>query len=158
MGSLTAWYGADPVWRLPFEREAKRYYGPAISRELHPATLLYRHAGLDVPGRTALVPVTVRFDAKPCYETYGLRPEDYPRVFADVGLLSPHRMPDRSLCLYYPGDPVERRWIASDGLLALLNLVSDHLFYETYWRHTGGHRRGRWLGAQAPHGYRGRAA
>lgn len=159
MGNLTYWwYGADPVWRLPFQRDARRRDGKAITVELRHDSLLYMHSGLDVPGRSKAVPVTVRFDAKPRYDTYGLRAEDYPRVFADAGLESPHRMPDRSLCLFYPGDPVERRWIAGDGLLSLLDLAADHLFYETYWRHTGGPKRGVWLGDEAPHGFRGSAA
>ena len=158
MGHLTYWYGADPAWRLPFEREAKRYYGRSITVELHPETLLYRHRGLDIRGRREPVPVTIRFDAKPCYPTYGLRPQDYPHVFADAELPSPHRMPDHSLCLFYPGDPVERRWISADGLLSLLHLSGDHIFKETYWRRTGGRHRGIWLGEQAPHGYKGKAS
>lgn len=159
MGTVARWwYGADPVWALPFERDAKRKYGTLIRRDLFERTLLYRHAGLEIPGRSEPVPVAVRFEKTPCYETFGLRPEDYPRVFADHGFPSPHRMPDGSLCLYYPLDPVERRWIAADGLLALLNIAADHIFYETYWRRTGGKGRGRWLGDEAPHGIRRRVA
>lgn len=99
------------------------------------------------------MPVAISFYAQPFYDTYGLAPEDYPRVFADPGLASPHRMPDDSLCLFFPGDPLERRWTAKNGLLALINLAGDHLFFETYWRHTGGHRNGTWLSPEAPHGY-----
>ncbi|AMM34783.1 hypothetical protein SA2016_4131 (plasmid) [Sinomonas atrocyanea] len=150
------WYGADPVWRLPFQRNARRHYGHTVTAHLHPGYLIYRHEGLDIPGREEPVPVEIRFEASPLYDTYGLEPQDYPRVFADSGLASPHRMPDGSLCLFYPGDPPERRWTAEAGLLALLDLAGDHLFFETYWRHSGGHRGGRWLAPEAPHGYRGR--
>lgn len=156
MGSLsTRWYGADPAWTLPFQRDARRHYGSAVTVALRHNYLLYRHEGLDVPGRDEPVPVEVRLEARPLYDTYGLSPQDYPRVFADHGLASPHRMPDDSLCLFYPGDPPERRWTADDGLLALLNLAGDHLFFETYWRHTGGHQGGKWLAPEAPHGYQG---
>ena len=155
MGNLTDWYGARSSWTLPFRRDAKRYYGDVVRSELHAGYLLYRHEGLDIPGRPEPVPVTVRFDAQPRYETYGLRAEDYPRVYADPGLPSPHRMPDDSLCLFYPGDPPGRRWTADNGLLKLLSLTADHIFFETYWRDTGGHDRGIWLGLEAPHGYQG---
>lgn len=156
MGSVsTRWYGADPAWTLPFQRDARRHYGPAVTVALRPNYLLYRHKGLDIPGRDEPVAVEVRFEARPLYDTYGLSPQDYPRVFADPGFASPHRMPDDSLCLFYPGDPPERRWTADDGLLALLNLAGDHLFFETYWRHTGGHQGGKWLAPEAPHGYQG---
>jgi hypothetical protein len=60
---------------------------------------------------------------------------------------------DDALCLYYPRSPAEQRWTADDGLVALLNLVRDHLFFEQHWRSTGGHRRGVWLGGEAPHGF-----
>jgi hypothetical protein len=97
--------------------------------------------------------VTIVFFASPAYDTYGLAAEDYPRVWADTDDTSPHRMPDGSLCLYYPGDPADRRWQAGLGLLTLLNLIRDHLFFEHYWRSTGGHDRGVWLGPEADHGF-----
>lgn len=152
---IPRWYGADPVWTLPFQRDARRHYGDEIKVDLRRDQLIYRHRGLDVPGRDRAVPVTILFEARPLYDTYGLAAQDYPRVFADAGLESPHRMPDDSLCLFYPGDPPDRRWTAEDGLLALLNLTGDHLFFETYWRHTGGRRGGKWLAPEAPHGYQG---
>ena len=156
MGSVKPrWYGADPSWRLPFQRDGRRHYGNEITVDLRLDHLLYRHQGLEVSGRERPVPVTILFEAQPFYNTYGLSPQDYPRVFADLGLDSPHRMPDDSLCLFYPGDPPDQRWTADDGLLALFNLTADHLFFETYWRHTGGRRCGTWLAPEAPHGYQG---
>jgi hypothetical protein len=70
----------------------------------------------------------------------------YPVVRAD-GPDSPHRF-DRNgwLCLWYPDDPSERRWVFEDGLLALLNLIQAHLFREAWWRETA-----EWLGPEAPH-------
>jgi hypothetical protein len=147
------WYGSSPAWRLPMERDAKRLYGRELTMNQTPTSLTYRHTGLRVSGRADPVPVTIQFHARPQYSLYGLAPEDYPHVFADPGARSKHRMPDDdSLCLYYVGDPVDRRWTSDKGLLSLLDLTADHLFHEDYWRSTGGTNKGIWLGAEAPHG------
>lgn len=109
---------------------------------------------IDVRGRLQEVPTTITFYAEPGYDTYGLAPEEYPRVIADPAGRSPHRMPgDNALCLYYPHSPPEQRWRPEHGLLALIDLTRDHLYFEDYWRDTGGDRRGTWLGEQAPHGF-----
>jgi hypothetical protein len=115
--------------------------------------LVYRHAGLEVRGRVERIPVRVVFHERPPYPCYGLPWHDYPRVFADPRQLSKHRMPDDSLCLYYPWDPPERRWTADNGLVQLFEIVANHLFYEQWWRHTGGHNGGEWLGDEAEHGF-----
>ncbi|SDO57040.1 hypothetical protein SAMN04515671_1367 [Nakamurella panacisegetis] len=109
---------------------------------------------LDIRGPNDLTEVAINFYAAPAYETFGLSPQDYPRVWAETGMLSPHRMPDDSLCLYYPGDPPERRWTPDKGLLDLLYIVGDHLAFEALWRAGGGH----WLGDEAPHGLNQKAA
>ena len=70
-----------------------------------------------------------------------------PSVFIDGPQYSPHRYPDDSLCMWYPGDPVKHRWVFDDGLLALLGLVMAHSFKEAWWRETG-----EWLGEEVPHG------
>jgi hypothetical protein len=62
--------------------------------------------------------VTIDFYATPPYACWGLPPEEYPRVFADPGASSPHRMPDDdALCLWFPatrrnagGDPPTGCW------------------------------------------------
>lgn len=69
-----------------------------------------------------------------------------PEVFVDGPDESPHRYSDGSLCMWYPDDAPERRWVFADGLLALLNLIQAHLFREAWWRETG-----EWLGPEAPH-------
>lgn len=69
-----------------------------------------------------------------------------PTVFADGPNESPHRYSDGSLCMWYPHDPPEQKWVFADGLLALLNLIQAHLFREAWWRETG-----EWLGPEAPH-------
>lgn len=167
MGSLTlprtgSWYGATLAWQLLIERGLRAEHHGDVTRRLGvdltvPETLgwlEYRHAGLFVPGRDEAVPVTVRFYEWPLYSTFGLRPQDYPRIFADPGAESPHRMPDDdALCLYSPWHAPERRWTSQDSLLMLLNLVRDHLFFEQWWRRTRSETcAGVWLGAEEPHG------
>jgi len=70
-----------------------------------------------------------------------------PRVFVDGPTDSPHRYSDGSLCMWYPDDPPEQRWVFSDGLLVLLNYIQAHLFREAWWREND-----EWLGPEAPHG------
>jgi len=148
------WFGSMPSWRLPLERDAFRLYGPLIEIVQTENSLVYRHSGIRVSGRPSVVPVRVEFYADPNYNTFGLDPSDYPRVFADPGAASKHRMQDDSLCLYFVNDPPERRWTSDKGLLGLLDLTADHLFLEDYWRSTGGVHKGQWLGPEAPHGMR----
>jgi hypothetical protein len=70
-----------------------------------------------------------------------------PKVFVDGPKESPHRYPDGSLCMWYPEDPPEQKWVLDDGLLALLNYIQAHLFREAWWRENGPP----WLGPEAPH-------
>jgi hypothetical protein len=145
------WYGATGAWWAPFERDARRQYGDDLRVDLALDKVTYR-VDLEVRGLIEPVPVRIVFFADPPYDTYSLAPEDYPRVWADADDTSPHRMPDRSLCLYYPQDPIDRRWHSGLGLNSLLNLICDHVFFEHYWRSTGGHHHGVWLGPEAGHG------
>lgn len=69
-----------------------------------------------------------------------------PRVRADGPSESPHRYPDGSLCIWYPHDSIDSRWVLEDGLAHLLGLTALHLFREAWWRDTG-----EWLGPEAPH-------
>lgn len=148
----TLWYGARLAWWAPFERDAKRQHSAHIAAAYGPGRLTYR-TQVEVPGRLDPVGVVVVFFADPPYQRYRLRSQDCPRVWADPRGESPHRMPDDSLCLYSPFDPPERRWTSDDGLLALLNLTRDHLFFEQHWRATD-----IWLGPEAPHGLPKRGA
>lgn len=147
------WYGTDSSWRVPLEREARRRHGPALSVIQRGRRLSYRLNGLTVAGRDEAVPVTVEFHADERLDDYGLPPADYPRVYADPGRLSKHRLLDDSLCLYNPADPPERRWRAELGLQVLLELTADHLFAEQFWRETGGLNGGEWVIDEAPHGF-----
>lgn len=69
-----------------------------------------------------------------------------PRVYVDGPADSPHRYDDGSLCMWYPRDPLERRWVFDDGLLALLGQIAAHLVKEHLWRETR-----RWPGDEVPH-------
>lgn len=68
-------------------------------------------------------------------------------VTADGPRSSPHRYDERRLCMWYPGDPIEHRWVLRDGLLCLLGMTTAHLFREAWWRETG-----EWLGPAVTHG------
>lgn len=70
-----------------------------------------------------------------------------PKVHSDGPTDSPHRYDDdKSLCMWHPGDPDDRRWVFSDGLLDLLDITVAHLFKEQWWRETG-----EWIGDEVTH-------
>ncbi|MFJ4175385.1 hypothetical protein [Microbacterium sp. NPDC089696] len=141
------WWGSEAGWIYPLERDARRQYGAQLRRIERPNMLIYI-VDVSVTARSERVRVRVEFHRNPPYPTYKLAPSDYPRVFADVGAESPHRLLDDSLCLYHPSDPVERRWTPDKGLAELLHLAARHLFAEDYWR-SSNHR---WPFDEAPHG------
>ena len=132
-----SWYGLT-VERLRFERGVKSQFpnlrGGRVKRGYE-----YR----------ATVPV-------PCYEPRKVRVRfsgmsNVPSVFADGPQESPHRYSDDRLCMWYPDDPIERRGVFEDGLVALIGLVMAHLFRESWWRETG-----EWPGEEVPHGPQGK--
>lgn len=59
---------------------------------------------------------------------------------------SPHRYKDGYLCIWYPEDPKDRRWVDTDGLVHLIDLVRLHLMREACWRETG-----EWPGPEITH-------
>lgn len=69
-----------------------------------------------------------------------------PRVFVDGPEDSPHRYEDGSLCMWFPEDGLDRRWVFEDGLHALVGQVQTHLIKEYLWR-----KLGEWPGEEAPH-------
>ena len=81
--------------------------------------------------------VTIRFEGH----------SDKPAVFSDGPGDSPHRYADKSLCMWYPSDPVDRKWVFGDGLYMLISIITTHLFREAWWRETG-----EWVGEEVPHG------
>lgn len=77
-----------------------------------------------------------------------------PKIYVDGPTESPHRYSERRLCIWYPDDPPEQRWVFDDGLLILINLIQLHLFREAWWRETGGRNGGKRLGPEVTHGAR----
>lgn len=172
-GGTNAWYATDLDFQRALEAELgahAEHRGQVSCYLANPGAgrtgqrvLVYEHSGLDVPSRRGSIPVRVEFHEDPDYNTYGLLPADYPRVLADPGAPSKHRLPGDALCLWFPGDPEERRWQYTSGLVTLFNNVRNHLFFEEHWRATGGsgddgHPEGIWLGDEAPHGFPSREA
>ena len=130
------WYGRF-VDRLRFEGDTRRHV-----------------IGLRVPRRPRHGGVSYHWNiAPPGCERRQVRIEfrcssaGVPRVYADGPTESPHRYEDGSLCMWYPRDPLERRWSFGDGLHALLGQIAVHLVKEDIWRRTG-----EWPGAEVPHG------
>jgi hypothetical protein len=79
--------------------------------------------------------------------TFSRRSPMTPRVLVDGPTDSPHRYPDDTLCMWYPEDPPERRWILDDGAAALIANVTAHLVREEWYRNTG-----EWIGEEVGHG------
>ncbi len=131
------WYGKDSQ-RLRFEQDAtKRFPG------LRSCTTTRGES----PGRHYSATLAVPNYEKRRVEILFRR--DNPRVAkvrADGPTGSPHRFSDGTLCMWYPGDPPENRWVFEDGLVPLLGLTAVHLLREAWWRDTG-----EWLGPEAPH-------
>lgn len=75
-------------------------------------------------------------------------------IFVDGPELSPHRYKPaknssdsrNSLCIWDPDDAIDRRWVWTDGLTALVTHARIHLYKEAHWR-----RYGVWLGEQVVH-------
>jgi hypothetical protein len=130
---------AEPGLRL-FERGTLSWPGLRIERG---ARRIYR-LPIPVPYYDETRQVEIRF-------------EDWsriPKILVDGPTDSPHRYSERQLCIWYPDDPPEEKWVFEDGLLMLINLIQLHLFREAWWREHGGRDDGEWLGPQVPHGPR----
>ena len=91
------------------------------------------------------VPVPHYAARKICIRFRGM--SDVPAVFADGPQESSHRYANGSLCMWFPEDPIDRRWVFADGLLNLIGLAMAHLFREAWWRETG-----EWAGEEVGHG------
>lgn len=130
------WYGTDRD-RLLFERGAKHAFPSLRSKTCRKVGRCYT-LEVEVPS-FGTERIEIRF-AKTAPETPAVRVLDAPAN-------SPHRYDDGTLCMWYPLDDEESRWVFEDGLLSLIGLTIAHLFREAYWRETN-----EWLGPEAPHG------
>jgi hypothetical protein len=156
---MPSWYGVQPVWWAPLERDARLRFGSTLRHAYRRGSLTYELTGLDVIGEPDPIDVSIRFYENPLYPTFGQKPQDFPRVHANPGASSKHRYSgDDALCLWHPLDTEERRWTSSKGLLDLIEIVRTHLFLEHYWRLTGGEHGGQWLIEDAPHDMPGSGA
>ena len=133
MRSKGPWY-ADYVARLNFERGVKCQFPNLLAANVR-------------RGYEYRVTVPVRhYEARRIRILFRGR-SHVPCVFANGPQESPHRYSDGSLCMWYPNDPMERRWVFDDGLLSLIGLAMVHLFREAWWRETG-----KWAGEEVAHG------
>jgi hypothetical protein len=133
---MSAWFDDIPTVII-FERAARREFAALKHRELRiPRRLIYE-LPVVIPGYDRERQVRIEFPAAPTA---------WPRITVDGPSDSPHRYGDGALCMFYPGDPVDRRWTLSDGLAALIDTIAVHLFQEEDARHGHG-----WSGEEAPH-------
>jgi hypothetical protein len=70
-----------------------------------------------------------------------------PVVRVDGPSESPHRYDDGSLCMWYPLDPRELRWVSRDRAASLIAHIAAHLVKEEWYRKTGD-----WVGEEIWHG------
>lgn len=83
---------------------------------------------VDVTGTLDTVGVEVKF---------GPRGSDRPAIRVDGPECLRHRWDDGTICVWDPGDPVERRWVLGDGFEALRNHIQLHAFCEEECRQGG---------------------
>jgi len=133
---MNVWFDDIPTVII-FEREARREHAGLQRHSAGRSGHLTYELRVDVPGYDEQRQVRIEFPATP---------ETRPRILVDGSEDSPHRYSDGSLCLFYPGDPPEQRWMLADGLAALIDTIRVHLFQEEDARRGHG-----WSGEQAPH-------
>lgn len=127
------WYGADPCFWFPLEKDARAHLPETFRFSYEPDVLRYFVESLSVPGDQDKHDITIEFWRDPPYSTFGLLPQDYPRVFTSVERPRKHAFSDLSLCIWHPLDPEEKRWISHKGLLILVEMVRVHLLLEINW-------------------------
>lgn len=131
------WYGNDK-WRAVFERGAKQQF-PILRGTT-------RKSGSKA-GRTYKVLLDVpHYERREVEIFFSKQTPPLAKITADGPTDSPHRYGDGKLCIWYPDDPVNEKWVVEDGLLMLLGLIIAHLFREAWWRETG-----EWLGPEKGH-------
>jgi hypothetical protein len=131
------WYGND-VQRARFERGAQRHFPTlkGVTRKRGPKA-----------GRIYTVTIAIPdYEPRRVEILFPKRVPSLPKITTDGPTDSPHRYDKQELCIWYPDDPEEHRWVFEDGLLVLLGLIAVHLFREAWWCETG-----EWLGPEAGH-------
>ena len=141
--------------RRRFTGPPNRYRGPQYARPVARPNFERGVKGQFPNLSTAKVRLGYQYNVTvpvPHYEARRIRirfsgMSDVPAVYADGPQESPHRYPDGSLCMWFPKDPIDCRWVFKDGLLNLIGLAMAHLFREAWWRETG-----EWAGEEVGHG------
>jgi hypothetical protein len=128
----------DLRYRIRFEHAARQAYEELEGFKVggRPQEVVYKLT-VDVPEYERRR-VEIRF-----YN--GSRPGE-PRITVDGPDASPHRYRGGALCIWEPKDDDDRRWVAGDGLRALIEAIRQHLFREAWWREYG-----EWLGPEVIH-------
>lgn len=126
------WY-RDGRELLQFEYGVRREV-PGLRRSIHRSGLHYELVA-DVP---YYEPRRVAILFRPWHES--------PSVTVDGPSASPHRFDNGALCMWYRPDGVSQMWVRDDKLLALIGIITRHLFKEAWWRETG-----TWLGPEVAH-------
>ena len=127
------WYG-DERRCLVFELGARQQF-PDLRRSTALGGGLTYRVNLDVP----------YYEQRQVEVSFARDQPLFPKVSVD-GPSSPHRYKDDTLCIWYPWDPTDERWLIDDGLCELLGAIVLHLFREAWERETG-----EWPGPEAPH-------
>ncbi len=131
------WYGED-FPRIMFEREASRYLPDLTS-----VTITSSHNA----GRKYRLTVNVpHYDDRRAQILFRKDSPRIPRVSVDGPVDSKHRFSSGELCMWYPEDSVDNRWVFEDGLVALLGQIIIHLFREASYTETG-----EWPGPEVDH-------
>lgn len=125
----------------PFDREAKKYF-PFLRKRI-----IKTKKGKKVEYRLTL---DIRYYSKRkvriLIENIHSKVICDAKVTCDGPSLSKHRYKDGSLCMWYPNDSDEDKWVFEDGLLILIRMIEAHLFREAYWR-----EKKVWLGPEHEH-------
>jgi len=121
-----------------FEREASRYFP-----DLSSVTITSSYNA----GRKYRLTVHVpHYDDRRVQILFRKDSPRIPRVSVDGPVDSKHRFSSGELCMWYPEDSVDNRWVFKDGLVALLGQIIVHLFREAWYRETG-----EWPGPEVDH-------
>lgn len=135
--TLKAWYN-DLSVVADFERDAIEEYPSLVSCNRMIGSRRWRQYILTVN--------LLEYDAREVKIKFNSDSKLPPRVTVDGPCESAHRYKGGALCMWYPKDLDEKKWIFSDGLLELLVMIEFHLYREAWWRETG-----EWPGPEVPH-------
>ena len=140
--------------RRPGNPKAPWWRRDVAARGRMEAGIRSRYPGIEISGSAKRLTYELDLDLE-VYERRRItitfkadEPASCVEVFADGPTESPHRYGERRLCMWYPADGPELRWLPEHRLVGLIEMARVHLFREEYWRRTGGWDGGEWLGPE----------